>query len=265
MIDIERTVIDGRLAEAPEVTLAVSARYGHFTAMQVRQGRVRGLDRHLDRLDRATEELFGRPLDRGLVVDSIRSALGLDRRPAAAPDASVRVYVCEVARLHVLVTAKPPVEVATTPRSLKSVRYQRFLPHVKHLGGFPQGYLGRKVQAEGFDEALLTADDGVISEGSITNLGCFDGTRVIWPDAPMLHGITMQLMEAGLAQAGVPYESRVLRVADLPDFETVFLTNSHGVVAVGQVDDLTLKVDEAAMGRLIGYFEGMPWEEIHHS
>ncbi|MEU4226906.1 aminotransferase class IV [Nonomuraea sp. NPDC026600] len=265
MIDIERTVIDGRLAEAPEVTLAVSARYGHFTAMQVRQGRVRGLDRHLDRLDRATEELFGRPLDRGLVVDSIRSVLGLDSGPGAGPDASVRVYVCEVARLHVLVTATAPVEVATDPQNVRSVRYQRFLPHIKHTGGFPQGYLGRRVAAEGFDEALLTTDDGVISEGSITNLGCFDGSRVIWPDAPMLHGITMQLLEAGLTRAGVQYESQVLRVEDLRDFPAVFLTNSRGVVPVGRVDDVTLKVDERAVGRLIGYFEGMPWSEIHHS
>ncbi|MFD1540580.1 aminotransferase class IV [Nonomuraea guangzhouensis] len=263
MIDIERTVIDGKVAEAPEVTLAVSARYGHFTAMQVRQGRVRGLGLHLDRLDRATEELFGRPLDRGLVIDSIRSALGLDSEPEAVPDASVRVYVCEVAQLHVLVTATAPVEIATTPQSLRSVRYQRFLPHIKHTGGFPQGYLGRRVEAEGFDEALLTTDDGVISEGSITNLGCFDGNRVIWPDAPMLHGITMQLMEAGLTRAGVPYESRVLRVADLRDFPVVFLTNSRGVVPVGRVDDMTLKVDETAAGRLIGYFEGMPWDDIH--
>jgi branched-subunit amino acid aminotransferase/4-amino-4-deoxychorismate lyase len=261
LIDIIRTVIDGELVEAPEVGLAILARYGHFTAMQVRQGRVRGLDLHLERLDRATRELFGVPVDRRLVVDSIRTVLGLDGTADGGPDASVRVYVYDVEGLHVFATAAPPIEVATVPQRVKSVRYQRFLPHIKHMGGFPQGYYGRQVHAEGFDEALFTTDDGVISEGSITNLGCFDGTCVIWPDAPMLHGITMQLME----RSGVPYESRVLRVEDLRDFEAVFLTNSHGVVPVGQVDGLTLKLDEAVMARLIGRFEGMPWDEIHHS
>ncbi|WP_219468602.1 aminotransferase class IV [Nonomuraea rhizosphaerae] len=251
-------MIDGVLAEEPNVGLAVLARYGHFTAMQVRQGRVRGLDLHLERLDRATRELFGRPVDRRLVVDSIRTVL--DR-----PDASVRVYVFEVEKVHVFATVAPPVEVATAPQVVRSARYQRFLPHIKHMGGFPQHYLGLEAEREGFDEVLLTTDDGVISEGSITNLGCFDGQRVIWPQAPMLHGISMRLMEAALTKAGVPYGSRVLRVADLREFEAVFLTNSHGVVPVGSVDGVPLRLDEAAMARLIGLFEEMPWDEIHHA
>ncbi|MER6942871.1 aminotransferase class IV [Nonomuraea sp. NPDC000554] len=245
------TVIDGRPAGAGDVALAVTARYGHFTAMQVRGRRVRGLAFHLDRLDSATRELFGQELDRDLVLDSIRTVLDRD-------DASVRVYVCEVDRLRVIATAAPPAQVATVPQRLRSVRHQRFLAHVKHTGGFAQGYLGRQVQAEGFDEALFTGDDGVISEGSITNLGCFDGSRIVWPDAPMLRGITMRLLEV----SGIPSERRVLRVADLPGFEAVFLSNSHGVVAVGQVDDVTLKVNDEAVATVVGAYEATPWDAL---
>jgi branched-subunit amino acid aminotransferase/4-amino-4-deoxychorismate lyase len=259
---IDRTVIDGRLAGARDVTLAMSARYGHFTAMQVRGGRVRGLDRHLARLDAATRELFGQELDLALVVESLKIALGLDGG-SGGPDASVRAFVYDVSGPHLFVTTGPPVYVATAPQSLRTVRYQRFLPHIKHTGGFPQGYLARQVEAEGFDEALLTADDGLISEGAITNLGCFDGSRVIWPDAPMLHGITMQLVERALDRAGLPYERRPLRAADLDGFPAVFLTNSYGVAPVGRVDDRVLNVDGAAMARVIGLYESIEWDEIH--
>ncbi|MGI5269477.1 aminotransferase class IV [Nonomuraea sp. CA-218870] len=247
-------VIDGRAAEAGDVALAVSARYGHFTAMQLRGGKVRGLRWHLERLTAATRELFGLELDLDLVLRSVRE-LG-------AVDASVRVYVCDAGGVRVIAVSGPPVRLPTTPKGLRSVRYQRFLPHIKHTGGFPQGYLGRLAELEGYDEALLTSQDGVISEGAITNLGCFDGDRVVWPDAPMLHGVTMRVLESELARAGVPCERRVLRVADLPGFPVVFLANSWGVVAVDRVDGHRLKVDEALMAGVTGCYEAAPWDSF---
>lgn len=41
-------------APAGSLDLAGAFGYGHFTAMQVRDGKVRGLDVHLDRLGHAT-------------------------------------------------------------------------------------------------------------------------------------------------------------------------------------------------------------------
>ncbi|MEU7894758.1 aminotransferase class IV [Nonomuraea sp. NPDC049152] len=251
------TVIDGRVA-GPDAGLPLLARYGHFTAMQVRDRRTRGLDLHLTRLTAATRELFDLDLDTELVVGSIRTALGGDRT-----DASVRVYVLAADDgPHVFVSARPPIDVATEPRSVKPVVYQRFLPHIKHMGGFPQAYHGRRVDAEGYDEGLLTTPDGLISEGLITNLGCFDGTAVVWPDAPMLRGITMQLMERALRSAGIPQERRPIRVSDLRSHEAVFLTNSHGVVMVGRLEEGTLKLDDAFATRLLGLYDAVPWDTI---
>ncbi|MFC5820785.1 MULTISPECIES: aminotransferase class IV [Nonomuraea] len=247
-------VIDGRAAEAGDVALAMSARYGHFTAMQVRGGKVRGPAAHLDRLSGATRELFGQELDLDLVRASVRAL--------EAVDASVRVFVCDAGGVRVIAVSGPPVRLAATPKRLRSVRYQRFLPHIKHTGGFPQGYLGRLAEREGYDEALLTSDDGVISEGAVTNLGCFDGDRVIWPDAPMLRGVTMRLLEGELARAGVPCERRVLRVADLTEFPAVFLANSWGVVAVDRVDGHRIEVDEALMARVTGCYESAGWDSF---
>ncbi|GGO71325.1 aminotransferase class IV [Nonomuraea cavernae] len=248
---IDRVAVDGRPGDAADLGLAMAARYGHFTAMQVRRGRVRGLDLHLDRLEEANAELFGVPLDRELVLASVRAALG------GEPDASVRVIVAERGGVRVIATATPPAEAATTPRAVVSAAYRRFLPHLKHLGGFPQLHLGERARAAGYDEALLVGPDGRISEGAITNLGCFDGERIVWPDAPMLRGVTMRLLERGL-----PSVRRPLTVAELPAHRAVFLANSIGVVPVGRVDDLTLKVNEEIMARLIGRYEETPWDPI---
>ncbi|KAB8189846.1 class IV aminotransferase [Nonomuraea phyllanthi] len=241
----ERAALEGRLVDA-DARLLFGARYGHFTSMQVRDRRVRGLDLHVERLEAANAELFGVPLDRAAVLASIRAALGDDVR-----DATVRVYVVEDGRPRVVAVCVPPCEAPARPQSVKPVAYQRFLPHIKQASGMMQVHVRRQVQREGFDEALLTTGDGLISEGAITNLGGFAGGRLVWPDAPMLHGTTMRLLE----RMDVPQERRPLRPADLAGFDQVFLCNSWGVWPVGRVGDVALPQDGALMARLIDYYD----------
>jgi branched-subunit amino acid aminotransferase/4-amino-4-deoxychorismate lyase len=250
--------IDGRSATLEQLSAAAPAGYGHFTAMQVRNGQVRGLGLHLARLDAANREMFGTGLDTAAVAGYIRHALGGQTR-----DASVRVYAYETPDgLAVMVTVRPPGTMAPDVWRLQTVPYQRSLAHIKHLGDFGQSYYGRLAHRNGFDEALLTAPDGIICEGSITNIGFSDGTGVLWPDAPALAGITMQLLERALAERGVPFRRAPVRVSDLGSFAGAFVTNSHGIAPVGQVDDLTLPVDGALMSAVTQAYESAGWDQI---
>jgi branched-subunit amino acid aminotransferase/4-amino-4-deoxychorismate lyase len=158
----------------------------------------------------------------------------------------------------VMVTVRPPAD-PLPDSSLQQVAYQRSLAHLKHTGDFGQSYYGRLAERNGFDEALLTGPDGLISEGSMTNIGFFDGTAVVWPAAAMLPGITMQLVQARLI---LPQRHSPVRVADLGSFSAVFITNSHGVAAVTQVDDRRLSVDTAFISMLKDCYESVPWEEV---
>jgi len=157
-----RIEIDGREVDAAQLWSTASA-YGHFTAMQVRGGRTRGLALHLDRLEAATAELFDSGLDRNRVVALIRHALG------GHDDASVRVYIFESAEEPaIMVTVKPSGGVST-PQRLQSVRYERPDAHLKHLAT-GQSYYSRLARRNGFDDALLTGDEGVVSESAIANI-----------------------------------------------------------------------------------------------
>ena len=82
-----RIEIDGRLATEEGLRPVALVNYGHFTAMQVRRRRVRGIDLHLRRLVSATQELFGVEIDQELIRDRVRHAL------QDTADASVRVNV----------------------------------------------------------------------------------------------------------------------------------------------------------------------------
>src|SRR5207237_8427529 len=88
------------------------------------------------------------------------------------------------------------------------------------------------------------------------------GTGVVWPDGPMLAGITMQLLEPRLAGAGLPARRRPVRLADLPSFAAVFVTNSRGIAPVGRVDDLRVPVHPGLMKTLAETYDSVPRDEI---
>src|SRR5262249_42055481 len=149
-------------------------------------------------------EVFGEGIDAERIRGLIRHALG------RITDASVRVYLYEAGERPVtMVTVKPPA-VISTPQRLRSIRYQRPLPHIKHVTT-DQGHHRRVAQRAGADEALLVSDEDRVSETTMTNIGFFDGSRVIWPDAPMLLGITMQLLDGVLTGMGAAPRQQVVR------------------------------------------------------
>jgi branched-subunit amino acid aminotransferase/4-amino-4-deoxychorismate lyase len=246
--------IDGRRPDAGALWSTVSA-YGHFTAMQVRGRRTRGLALHLRRLEEANRELFDAGLDREYVRGLIRQGV------KGVEDASVRVYVFESdEEPATMVTVKEPGGVST-PQRLQSVRYQRPDAHIKHLAT-GQAYYSRLARSNGFDDALLTASDGVVSESAIANIGFLDGSGVVWPDAPLLHGITMQLLECKLPELGVPSRRAPVRLQDITSFEGAFLSNARGVAAVSQVDDVSLPVQAELMKTIADAYASVPWETI---
>jgi branched-subunit amino acid aminotransferase/4-amino-4-deoxychorismate lyase len=249
-----RIEIDGRRADAEELWSTASA-YGHFTAMQVRGGRTRGLGLHLRRLEAAHRELFDAGLDGGRVRELLRHAL------QGVEDASVRVYGFESdEEPAIMVTVKRPGGVSK-PQSLQSVRYQRPDAHLKHLAT-GQAYYSRLARRNGFDDALLTGSDGVVSESAVANIGFLDRSGVVWPDAPLLHGITMQLLEQKLPELNVPSRRAPVRLGDITSFEGAFLSNARGVTAVSQVDDVTLPMPTEPLKTLEDAYASVSWDTI---
>jgi branched-subunit amino acid aminotransferase/4-amino-4-deoxychorismate lyase len=244
-----RVEIDGREPTAERLLAGRLGNYGHFTAMQVRDGRVRGLADHLRRLDEGHRELYGSGLDgdhvRGLVAHALRGI----------PDASVRVVAFGVDEPSLMVAVDRPWAGSEAPQSLRSVDYQRPLPHVKHLGGFGQLLHGRRARAAGFDDALLTTSDGVVIEGAIANIAFLDGTGIVWAQADWLHGTTMRLLERQL-----PSRRAVVRLEDLPDYRGAFVANSLGVFAVSRVDAVEFAVDGREIAEVRAAYDAVPWD-----
>jgi branched-subunit amino acid aminotransferase/4-amino-4-deoxychorismate lyase len=261
-----RLEVNGRTATLEQIWAVDLSPAGHFTAMQVRDLQTPGMDFHLARLDAATRELFGVGLDGDLVRGYIRHALGAHTagasvrvnvfRPAGAGDPATRGDV------SVLVSVRPPAAAPDRAQSLMTVGYQRPLAHLKHSTGFGQSYFAGLAHGNGFDEALFVGPAGAVSEGSITNIGFIDGDVIVWPDAPALRGVTMQVLQRELTRAAVPWRHAAVNVADLASYDGAFVTNSHGIAAVARIDDLSLPTDAPLLKAAVTALAAAPRDRI---
>jgi len=259
--------VDGHEPSVEELRDAALNSYGHFTAMQVRSGRTRGLALHLERLDAANRELFGAGLDGNHLRDLMRHALaGGGGNRAGSVDASLRVIVREPGpaggRPRVFVSVRPPYQMPDTPQRLKSVPYVRAVAHVKRPGDFGQAYYIDQAVAAGYDDALLVDQDGAIAEAGIANIVFFDGHSAVWPDAPILAGITMQLVAPRLADHGMPSRTAKVTLADVASLSGACVTNSRGIAAVDRIDGTPVPVPPAFVKAMHDAYTSVPWDEI---
>jgi branched-subunit amino acid aminotransferase/4-amino-4-deoxychorismate lyase len=211
-------LLDGSLLRSVDPMLLRATAYGHFSSLQVRDGRVDGLDLHFERLDRSTREVFGQPLPAERVRDDLRAALD----QAGSGDLSIRVNVFETTRVHLLVRVGAPLAPATSPVRLLAYQHERAVPHLKHTGSFDLVYYGRAAKQEGYDDAVFYTATGEVSEASIWNICFARGENIVFPSAPALSGIRRQLLQRGLGT----FTTAAIPLTDLSAYDAAYLTNS---------------------------------------
>ncbi|MEV2265397.1 aminotransferase class IV family protein [Nonomuraea africana] len=222
---------NGHAAGAEELAPLAFAGYAHFTAMQVRGGRVRGLDLHLERLRSASIELFGQALPDDRVRTFLRTAIQVGPADLSltatvySPAGEFTVAGADV-EPELLVRTGPAASGPQGPLALAAVEYERVLPAVKHVGEVAKTYFLRQAVGQGFDDAAFVDRQGRLSEGSIWNLAFWDGAAVVWPEAEMLGGTTMAIVHRQLDRLGVPQRVQEVTLTDLPALAGAVVMNS---------------------------------------
>lgn len=265
-------LLNGGPADADPAALRALAQvnYGHTTVLQVRDGAVQGLGLHMARLRRGNAELFDAHLDES----ALRAWMG-QAASQAGGDCSMRVTVfargfdhrrpLQDVALDVLVVAtaarapgRAPVRVLTRP-------FLRPLPHIKHVGTFPLFHQRRQALKAGYDDALFVDGEGAdacVVEGSLWNIGFWDGHTVTWPQAPALRGTAERLLQAGLDAQGVAQERRPVRVGELPAFRAAFACNANAVQPVVAIDALEYADAPALRALLDAAAAHAPWDPL---
>ncbi|MGB4860200.1 MAG: aminotransferase class IV [Dokdonella sp.] len=265
-----RATLNGSAVDESAWRSVALTNYGHFTSLLVRDRAVQGLDLHLQRLADATRELFGTSLDpertqrwmREAVVDgdewqSMRVTIfsrAFDReRPADPRDADV------------LIATAPAQTHDSAAISAATTRYQRDAPQFKHVGTFGLFQQRLLAQRRGYDDVLFVDRHGLVSEGSVWNIGFFDseGEGVVWPQAGMLDGVSQRLLQCGLAECAVRSTHRAIQCSDLASFRGAFFTNSRRVVVpIHRIDDIDYAVDPRDAEMLRRALATQPWQPL---
>lgn len=261
-----RIELNGRTPTLFELAALAQLNYGHFTSFQAEHGAVRGFRLHLKRLVDASRELFGTELDRERVRELVRHALG-------TANARVRITVFSLAfdraraelpqPLDILVSVQPVRERSMQPLRVQSIVHGRCLPTVKHVGTFELFHLLRMARLAGFDDVLFCTESGDVAEGSVWNVGFWDGHRITWPNAPALHGITRQLLDEGLQEAGIETRTCAVNLRDLAAYRSAFALNALAIgPLLARIDGRQLDCDSALLERLQGIYQQIPLEPI---
>lgn len=260
-------LIDGLPASVEDLHYLALVNYGGVTSFRVEQGAVRGLDLHLARLHASAIEMFGVAVGEQRLRDLMGLALG-DRRDAwlrvslFSPFIWARLPSERVQPKVMTVVAPPATPLAESVR-LQSQTYVRDAAHLKHTATFPLIRARRLAQDAGFDDALFADRDGLISEGTLWNVGFLRGDRIFWPQAPMLAGVTQALIDLGWSDQGLVSEMRPIHLRDMVTFDGAFLCNSATPVCpITAIDDVVFDNDPAILSRLERAWSSQPPQPV---
>lgn len=222
--------LNGRAVTLTDLPVLGSVQFGHFTSMQVRNNQVLGLKLHLQRLKESSERLFGCHLPEDKILECLRSIL-LNQEPC-----SIRINIFTQAfhepviredDLHILITRSAPLAPVTKSIKVMTAHFERLLPEIKYAG-IISGILAfaKPVRAAGFDDVLYVDAHQNISEGSVWNIGFYDGSKIILPKTPALPGIAMQALTAQCKLSGVEVVHEIVNLSNINKFSGAFFTNS---------------------------------------
>lgn len=261
-------LIDARPAQAAELAPLAFAGFAHFTAMQIRARKVKGLDLHLKRLHDASIGLFGRALPDAAILDSLRMAI--ESGPAdmslsatiyqPAGEFSVRSRGTEPA---ILVRTGPPSNGPAGPLRLDLVEHERHQASIKHVGEGAKTWYLHQAATRGFDDAAFIDRQGRLSEATIWNLVFWDGATVIWPRAEILRGTMMGMIQRQLERMGVAQQQREIRRDDVGALAGAAVMNSWTPgVAVSALGTHTFEHPARLMDLLREAHAAEPAEEV---
>lgn len=237
--------------------------YGHFTSMLVSEQRVKGLNLHLSRLLSDCRVLFGTTLDIAAVRQRVRHALARIEQPVVARitvfDPEIGLHIAKSATPRILITSRPAGRTTPPPLRLRSVRYERELAAVKHVGLFGTMHHRREAKLAGYDDALFVNTAGNVSEGSTWNVAFYDGSQVHFPKAECLPGVTMRLTQRCLTELDIPFTETHIDITRAQAMRAAFATNSViGPHPIRSIDDTELPGDTTLMTYLRDAYSTVP-------
>ncbi|KZN63513.1 hypothetical protein N473_16970 [Pseudoalteromonas luteoviolacea CPMOR-1] len=264
----ENTFINGEYQPNSALNPLAFSGFAHFSAMQVRGRKVRGIDLHLTRLRKASQKLFNNTLSDQQIRTYIRDAMSespLDCSLTITLYSSHGEFTAQSMDTlpQVLVRTSAPSNGPVGPLHLTAIKHQRPMPDIKHVGEIGKTFYLHRAIEKGFDDAIFVDEQTRISEGTIWNLVFWDGYTIIWPKAPMLQGTTMSILQRQLTLLQIPQRTVELKLSDLNILRGAAVMNSWtpGITVKG-IDSTVFKDSDTLNALLHKAYQYEPLQEV---
>lgn len=247
--------VDGQFVPAEEASvpvgdLAVLRGYGAFDFLRTYNGRPFRLAQNLARLRRSAD-LIG--LEYPWSDEEVAAIVQETLERNNYPESTVRILVTGGlsadnitpegrSRLIVIVTALKPMPDWWYSQGIKvvTVDTSRLVPNAKSTNYLSAILAMREARAAGAVEALYLTRDGLVLEGTTSNLFIIRDGEIITPADSILPGITRQTV-LELVEGVYPVSIREITRDELLAADEAFLTSANKQVApVVQVDDIRI-------------------------
>lgn len=253
------------LIEGPRTLSAMSENPAHgrtlFETVLVHSGRAVELDRHLARLTRSAETLYGCKPPATLADDATAAARGRELARMR-----IELTVDEAGRTEHLIEVTPLDPGSFFPTRADGAR----LRSIPAPGGPSEHKLAARQWLEGIEAQLgeevpLLVEDGLVLEAGRANIFLVAGGCLITPplDGRILPGTARAVVLELAAELGIAAEERPLRLEELSGADEVFLTSSlRGIRPVRQLDGENVGGGEEVSARLAARLRGR-WLDAH--
>lgn len=229
---------NGNVIKKEEYTEDVRA---YYEVIRVRDRALMFLEDHVKRLDHSLKKAG---VDKTISINTIQSDLAVLFEADGIKNQNVKFSVSvEDGRLccvlHYVESFYPDEGTYKKGVSVRTKSFEREQPEIKQLTNAMQ-VIRKQLQQDTVYEYLLVDDEGLILEGTKTNVFFVAGNRVITADTGrVLGGITRHYV-ADIAKTHFQFEEVPFVKANLQQADAVFLTGtSIGVLPVRRVDEIS--------------------------
>lgn len=245
---VNGTLVDADNAMIAATDLAVLRGYGAFDFLRTYGGRPFRLDANIGRLRRSCEIIeLALPYTNEQLAAAVWQTL--EANHGLAEEFNIRLVVTGgISPDNITPTGSSTLMVMVTPLhelpawwysdgvKVVTVDIERIFPTSKSTNYIPAIIAQKRAREQGGVEAIYHRN-GLILEGTTTNLFAFYGDVLVTPSVGILPGITRQTV-LELAQPHYTVQVRDLPVSEFFQAEEVFMTAANKqIVPINQVDD----------------------------
>lgn len=247
--------VDGQFVPATDAVipvddLAIMRGLGVFDLLRTLNGKPLFLEEHIMRLEDSAGRIgIALPWPRAELMRLVMEALHRN----SFRESNIRIVVTAGSspdfltpqgkpRLLILVTRAPVLPGEWYTDGVKIITYfsERNIPGAKSIDYVPATIALRQARDHGAIEAVYVDRNGLVLEGTTSNLFAVFGDTLVTPDRGILNGVTRRAV-LNLAEKMGPVDLRDLKLAELLTADEIFITGTNKmIVPVIQVDETVI-------------------------